>query len=570
MTGLHTSLSNLLAILRQEVKDNVVLLESPWPRCTLFLSISDGYSRAKVLNVSANDFEDAWVKMASQGQRLVRKERLCPRWIRVDWVRSARRSTWAERKKRFNNIKRNYFRYGLALDDDFKFSLHEQELNANAVFYGGNKISHCVLNEKNFTIYANKRFKGQGFTADYADDRPAHRLETQGIFCAINEAPMLLYPTGRNSGRRIVESLDADAVYGLIDRSSRYLSRQVKRSGEFYYGWHPCFDRLIRTYNTLRHASTVYSMLEAWGATRDEALKKSIDRALRYLTGSLIKIVDRNGEKMAFLTERNNEIKLGGNAVSLLALTKYVEVTGEDKYGPLIEMLALGIRYMQNPETGGFVHVLEYPSLEIKEEFRVIYYDGEAAFGLMRAYGLTKDPRWLEMVEKAFEHFIAQDYWKHHDHWLSYCINELTLCRPEEKYYQFGINNVAGHLDFVLERITTFPTLLELMMAAQRMIARLEESAEHRHLLKAIDIEKFYKALHFRAHYLLNGHMWPEYAMYFKNPERILGAFFIRHHAFRIRIDDVEHYLSGYVAYMNYLLASNENQSTKLFVGRRG
>src|SRR5690606_21211319 len=115
--------------------------------------------------------------------------------------------------------------------------------------------------------------------------------------------------------------------------------------------------------------------------------------------------------------------------------------------------------------------------------FRTIYYDGEAAFGLMRLYGLTRDARWLVIVERAFDYFLEAEHWKAHDHWLSYCANELTLYKPEEKYFRFGVQNIAGYLDFIIERITTYPTLLELSMAFHNMLERIRQHPEMQHVL---------------------------------------------------------------------------------------
>ncbi|MFO2465634.1 Mur ligase family protein [Pseudomonas sp. 15FMM2] len=466
--------------------------------------------------------------------------------------------TWATFNERLKQHKRNYFRRGIAFDSGLHIALTEQELNANAILYGGGNIVHATFNAGNFAVYAKRRFTGPSALDALAALQPdslIYLFDTAGVFCAEDGVAHRLNSSGTQVGWRTLAALEPGDVKARICSAATYLSAQVQDSGQFVYGYFPCFDRPIQNYNTLRHASSTYSMIEAWALNGDETLMAAIKRSLDFLTQTLIKpSLLPDGRVAAFLVDTGDEIKLGGNAVCLLALVKYSEVTGTRHYLPLLEALANGMASMQDPASGAFVHVLHANDLSVKEPFRIIYYDGEAAFGLMRLYGLTRNERWLNIVEKAFDHFILKEHWREHDHWLSYCVNELTRYRPHEKYFRFGLNNVAGYLGFVQQRITTFPTLLELMMAAQQMLERIAQQPSLQHLLEEIDLHAFYRALHHRARYLLNGYFWPEIAMFFANPARIAGAFFIRHHAFRVRIDDVEHYLSGLIAYHRYLL----------------
>lgn len=554
-------LSQLLARLRRHLEEQPPEPVDPGPHgkplVCLFLSFTDATRRAQVVHFTADSAQAIWPKIDSWRQ-LKLKKIPSVRFLRVDWVTEVETLTWHEAQQRINQSKRNYFRYGLALDSEFHQAFLEQELNANAMLYPGGKRSTAGLNEPNFLKYARERFD-KGFQLP-EDDHPVCLLTTEGLLLQPEQEPIPLNGytggvEGRDSGRRPVPSLTSPLVTDLIQQSSRFLADQVHATGRFVYGIHPCFDRDINAYNTLRHASTTYAMLEALEITRNPDLKAAIGRSLSYLTQQLIRTYPTTGgETLAYLVDDNNEIKLGGNAVCLLALVKYTELSGDRQFLPLLEQLALGIQRLQDEDSGQMVHVLNAHDLSVKDPFRIIYYDGEAAFGLIRLYGLTKDERWLNTVVKAFDYFIEKKHWQNHDHWLSYCVNELTLYRPEERYYQFGIQNVAGYLGFVAERITTFPTLLELMMAAHKMITRLKTSDDHRHLLKQLDLNEFYRALETRARYLLNGFFWPEFAIYFQNPQRILGSFFIRHHSFRVRIDDVEHYLSGFVAYLHHYL----------------
>ncbi|BEP71060.1 hypothetical protein GmRootV35_55740 [Variovorax sp. V35] len=548
------SFSDQLHACHERLVSVCAALPAPYPAFTLFFSVSDGSQRAHVVHARADDFETAWREGADLVERWVRERGIVSPWLRIDWVEGASPMDWTQFKTQLTAVKRNYFRLGLAFDQDFGFAFTEQELNANAMLCGDSTIAHSVVNVRNFDVYAQARFE-RTLPLEESSERTVYLLATVGVFCQPDGVVHKLVGTGLDAGRRQLPALNPQAVLELVRSGSSYLARQMQSDGLFVYGYFPCFDRRIPTYDAMRHAGTVHAMLEAWELTRDDTLRAAIDRAIDHLTDALIRDYTLpDGREVAYLVDTGGEIRLGGNAACVRMFVRYCELMETRHWLPLLEKLALGIVALQDPASGRFDHVLHAADLSLKQASRVIFYDGEAAFGLMRLYGFTRDPRWLAAVEKAFDHFIASQHWQSHDHWLSGCVNELTQWSPQERYFRFGLQNVAGYLDFVLDRKTTFPTLLSLMLAAQQMLQRLESMPAMRHLLDELDTEKFYRALDYRAHYLLNGFFWPEMAMYFRRPSTVVGAFFVRHHSFRVRIDDVEQYVTGFAAYHRYLL----------------
>ncbi|NEN76562.1 UDP-N-acetylmuramoyl-tripeptide--D-alanyl-D-alanine ligase [Pelistega sp. NLN82] len=534
------------------------------------LSVTDSETRAKTVSFQTKSLDK--IELAKQLEKLAQKFENPLKWLRLEWVTDSQQLTWHTFKTDLQRYKRSYFRSGVAFEGKREPWLlcSEMELNAHACFYNGVDVAVAQVNDKNLTAYLKARH-GSSQMPDFADNMPVLTFMTDGVFLDLaTEEGVRLSTVTRQHGRRVMPPLDAKNSQPIISHLTDYLSRQVKEDGNYEYGHFPVFGRTIDTYNTLRHASSTYALIEGYEFCQAQHtgnlsfLKQQIDTALE----GLIKHYIRNyPNDKAYVIEINNEIKLGANAVAILALVKYLQVFPEsekrERYQTIAESLANGIVAMQE-EDGSFVHILNAEDLSVIAKNRVIYYDGEAAFGLMRLYGLTKDQRWLDIVVKAFDYFIAAGHEKAHDHWLSYCSNELVQHYPDEKYFRFAVDNVKGYTSFIKNRITTFPTLLELSMAFHKMLLKLDEFPQFTHVLDGFDVADFYEALHTRANYLLNGIFFPEMAMFYKKPSTIVWGGFIRHHAFRVRIDDVEHYLSGLVAYHQLLQTGKYPQSANL------
>ncbi len=525
------------------------------PKYIIFISISDGKSRAHVCKGIGNSFETSW-KNASDILNKKRKElQLDSIWIKADIVKEIKEYTFDDFMDYVSHLKTNYFREGIAFDKMFSSAFLEQEVNAN-VFIDVEKSSERKrMIWKNLNFYI-KNNTGARYTIDEDAVINVYTFKTVGFFHD-GVSCYSLNNEWLNNGRRYIENIDERLLLSIIDKSSNYLAKQVNKSGKFRYGYFPCFDREIPSYNILRHASTTYSMIEAYEITKDKEIGEAIRSALDYLINEAIETLEGiDGTIRAFVIERasNDEIKLGANAAAILALSKYTEVFEDNQYIPLMQDLAEGINFFHNKHDGSFVHVLNFPDLSIKEKYRIIYYDGEAVFALMRLYGIDNNERWLNIVEQAFNYFIQKKYWDYKDHWLSYCSCELVKYKPARDYIEFNLKNASGILDFCLTRETTFPTLLELLMATYNMIETMRNEELFLDALESFDEAKLMKAIEHRVEHQLNGLYFPEVAMYYKVPKNILWAFYIRHHSFRARIDDIEHNISGYCSYYHQRL----------------
>ncbi|MGR3808579.1 UDP-N-acetylmuramoyl-tripeptide--D-alanyl-D-alanine ligase [Pasteurella testudinis] len=551
---------------------------------TLIISLSSGEKRAKCASLffdkdelTSGDWQVVKTRIENKISALAKHFEQPLKWLKVEWVISESAMKWAELQQELRKYKRNYFRSGIAFKGVTSpwLMATEMELNAHAALYLGADKPLAGINQANLERYLKGRFSSKQMP-DFKDDMPVKVFVTTGVFLDADTQQLRILSTlPRQHGRRQLAALTPEITGELVHLSTLYLSRQIEESGLFQYGHFPCFDKPIPTYNTLRHASSTYALLEGLelcqqliasgdtvateislitlNAAELDAVQQRVESAIDYF---VVHNIRHYADGRAYVLEINNEIKLGANAVAILAFVKYAQMFPQNDRSlrllGLCDKLAAGMVAMQE-ENGSFMHILNGETLEVMAKTRTIYYDGEAAFGLMRLYGVTQDPRWLACVEKAFDFFITNHHEKAHDHWLSYCSNELVRYKPERRYFQFAVDNVKGYLNFIQNRLTTFPTLLELCMAFHKMLLKLDEFPEYQDVLDDFDVAAFYTALHTRANYLLNGFFFPENAMHFANPNNILHGFFIRHHAFRVRIDDVEHYLSGFVHYYELL-----------------
>ena len=542
--------SHLLAFkekLKAWLLENFLLQEQA--RYTLFFSYGGPSARCKVWSSSDPEPQVLIKRVLKYIDQQFEKHRRLPEFLKFDIAVNIEEESFKQVIAQVTAQQHNnHYRKGMSFDSSFNLCFLEQELYARAIIKGLVYSQPNFFDQDNLNAAIKKKYPQLKTGLQLDKIQKVWTFDT--LSCFYEQGQLIpLQSMGTANGVRYLSNPKKQHIRELVLKNAHFLHSQIQEDGRFIYGYFPAYAHQIKSYNTVRHCTAVYALIETLEVEYQTQYLAKIKQAIDYALATFYKQIDHK----AFMLDGKPdqyEIKLGANAAAIFMLCKYQEVTGDDGYLKQAEQLANGICAMINSH-GETTHVLHYPSLEVKEKFRIIYYDGEAALGLLRLYQINQNPKLLDLVKLMFEHFISKNYDQYHDHWLSYCTNELTKICPEPKYFEFGLNNYLKHMDFIRNRKTVYATFLEMMMSAYKMVTHLKAQG-HTALFETAKFEALKELIELRVDFQRNGFFYPEVAMYLAEPQQVLDAFYVRHDRLRTRIDDQEHNLSGYVAYLNH------------------
>lgn len=297
--------------------------------------------------------------------------------------------------------------------------------------------------------------------------------------------------------------------------------------------------------------------------TRDQALLDAATRALDYLVAQ-IRPCTLDATRYHCLVE-NDEIKVGGHGLALLALSTHAGITESKKHLAVMHGLAGWLAKLQEPSGKLRAHKVMFSSGALAP-FQSVYYHGEAIYGLTALYEIDRHRRWLDVAERIARYVVdvrdrgVATEQLPNDHWFLYGIDRLYRQRKDPVLLDhamkiasamIGAQNLTpafpdwlGSYD-VPPRSTPAATRSEGMVAAYHLAKEFVGAPQAADILANILLATpFQLATQIRE----------ENMMYLRNPARALGGFRGAFDNYEIRIDYLQHNISALLGLREILL----------------
>ena len=364
-------------------------------------------------------------------------------------------------------------------------------------------------------------------------------------------------PHGVKRGNSDPGEITAALLRERIWLAGQYLTRETGEDGKMTYGYLVEKDEVGSGYNLLRHAGTVYSMMQAYRVEPDEDLLEASKRGIKYYRGKMREDDKNPGEWFVLDGKR---AKLGGIGLGLCMMAEMEKANPGYVDMDIVLGMAKHIERMQL-DSGEFLSFYDWRGEGVTNR-KSIFYSGEALLGLLRVYQITGDEHWLDVAEKGAD-FLVDRRWVSLgirlyvplDAWLIQALEELDRERPDPRreWYAFELSEaisrrklmdpsetppdmVGGGVSGIksLPHAATAGAFGEALSAAARLEAR-RRPGETRHRTFAFNNAGFQLRNQFH-----DGNNW-----HVPNPARAMGSFRERPDDSQTRNDHVQHNLSG-------------------------
>lgn len=355
-------------------------------------------------------------------------------------------------------------------------------------------------------------------------------------------------------------AIDPQSVRAALADGGTYLARQIGKDGRYCYAYRVDTDRCGRDYNLLRHAGSTYSLYQIQTAVPNRDVVRAAERATDWLRRQVRPV---EGDPSRNYLIEWKKAKLGAVGLGILALVERERVVRDGKDRALLTRLADFVLSQQHPD-GSLESYFDWgPGAEVPPD-RSIYYPGEAMLGLVRLYAIDPQPRWLEAAVRAGDHLVFErwrwagaEVFVPPDAWLLQAVAELDRFAPDPRRRQYAYDifetmsrtqaraeeGAPPDLDGAppsggrdLPSVTSAGSRSEAAGAAWRLAVSTgepERAAEIRAM--ALRAAKFQL-----RHQLRDDNLW-----WARNPDRARGGMRDRPDVPEVRIDTVQHNLSG-------------------------
>jgi hypothetical protein len=209
-------------------------------------------------------------------------------------------------------------------------------------------------------------------------------------------------------------------------RGAAKLLSLITPSGKFVYSYDVVTGEVSPSYNLVRHAGSLWSLLSVKTDLTD-ADQRIVMNCFRWLR----ECTHTTGKDRRYLIQ-DDTINLGGNALALLAITEMLsrqpDRDASAEWELVADGLAKGIIGLIEPDGRDFRHKVSFATGE-PLAFRSRFYTGEALFALLSWYrlrrrkGLSVEEWYLTPLEGIFRRKIKKNYGvSFQSHWMAYAV----------------------------------------------------------------------------------------------------------------------------------------------------